>query len=166
MSFYKEILPFVEYVHSIRKLEDYLSFDLKFPMNWGIPKSMTESDGILPFDSGSQNLKGISFVCQIDEQNMANTLSKIQKVIKLNKDKEMKERLFKETIDSLKKTFETTDLDTLKRLYFDFEKEQNKILEDESEIGTTLELVEERTKERPKRTRVRKTETDQGDQES
>lgn len=164
MSFYKEILPYVDYLHSVRKLEDYISFDLKFPMSWSIPKSMTESDGIVPYDSGSQNLKGISFVCQVDEQNITSTLAKIQRVIKLNKDKEMKEKLFRETIDSLKKTFETTDLETLKRLYIDFESDVKNL--ENGDQGTSLELVEERTAERPKRTRVRKTETDKGTEES
>lgn len=163
MSFYKEILPYVDYLHSVRKLENYITFDLKFPMNWGIPKSMTESEGIVPFDSGSQNLKGISFVCPVDDQSIGSTLSKIQKVIKLNKDKEMKEKLFKETIDSLKKTFETTDLDTLKRLYIDFESDVKNL--ENGDQGASLELVEERTEERPKRTRVRKTETDKGTEE-
>jgi hypothetical protein len=148
----------------VRKLEDYISFDLKFPMSWSIPKSMTESDGIVPYDSGSQNLKGISFVCQVDEQNITSTLAKIQRVIKLNKDKEMKEKLFRETIDSLKKTFETTDLETLKRLYIDFESDVKNL--ENGDQGTSLELVEERTAERPKRTRVRKTETDKGTEES
>ena len=125
-------------------------------MNWGIPKSLTEEEGIVPFDSGSQNSKGISFVCPLKESEMSQTVSKILKVIKLNKDKEMKEKLFRETIDSLKKTFETTDLDTLKRLYFDFE--SNTIEEDAEDRRTTLELVEEGTEQRPKRARSRKTE--------
>jgi hypothetical protein len=109
MSFFKEIAPFSEFLHSVRRLEDYLSFDIKFPMSWGLPKSMTESEGIIPFDSGSQSLKGISFVCKIEEDQIKQTISKIEKVIKLNRDKELKEKLFRETIDTLKKTFETTD---------------------------------------------------------
>ena len=161
MSFYKEISPIMEYVVSIRKLEDYISLDLQFPMSWGLPKSMTESEGILPFESGSQNHKGISFVCPLGETEVTQLMSKIHKVIKLNKDKELKEKLFKETIDKLKKTFETTDLDTLQHLYFDFETQQT--LENGEDRGTSLELVEERTTERPKRLRARKTEDDQAD---
>jgi hypothetical protein len=48
-------------------------------------------------------------------------MSKISKVIKLNKEKELKERLFKETVERLKSTFEKTDLDKLQNLYFDFD---------------------------------------------
>lgn len=159
MSFYKELLPISDYLVSIRKLEDHISFDLKFPMNWGLPKSFTEEEKIVPFDSGNQNSKGISFVCILHETEMSQTVSKILKVIKLNKDKELKEKLFRETIDTLKKTFETTDLETLKKLYFDFETEKAKTLEDEAELeGATLELVDDRTEERPKRVRARKTE--------
>ena len=120
MSFYKELAPYTEYLHSLRKLESYLSFDMKFPMNWGIPKSITEEDKIVPFDSGDQSLKGISFISTMDEREVSSVMSKISKVIKLNKDREVKEKLFKETIDVLKRTFETTDLETLKNLYFDF----------------------------------------------
>ena len=136
MSFYKELAPYTEYLHSLRKLESYLSFDMKFPMNWGIPKSITEEDKIVPFDSGDKSLKGISFISTMDEKEVSSVMSKISKVIKLNKDREVKEKLFKETIDVLKRTFETTDLETLKNLYFDFEidEELNTDLESEMEL--------------------------------
>jgi hypothetical protein len=163
MSFYKELQPFSEYLHSIRKLETYLSFDMKFPMQWGLPKSITEEDKVVPYDSGDANMKGISFACSYEEKEVSATITKIIRVIKLNKDKEIKEKLFKETIDSLKKTFETTDLETLKRLYFDFETEQQKPLEDGEDGTTTLELVDERTEERPKRVRPRKEEINKAD---
>lgn len=165
MSFYKELQVFSEYLHSIRFLQDFITIDLKFPMNWGLPKSLTAEDKVVPFDSGDQNLKGISFVCAFEESEVTEAISKINKVIKLNKDREIKERLFKETIETLKKTFETTDLDTLKSLYFDFEKKEN-TLDNGSTGGASLELVEERTTQRPKRTRIRKEETDSADQEA
>ncbi len=165
MSFYKELQVFSEHLHSIRFLENFITIDLKFPMNWGLPKSLTSEDKVVPFDSGDQTLKGISFVCPFEESEVTETISKINKVIKLNKDREIKEKLFKETIDTLKKTFETTDLDTLKSLYFDFEKKEN-TLDNGSTGGASLELVEERTTQRPKRTRIRKEEADSSDQES
>jgi hypothetical protein len=55
---------------------------------------------------------------------------KISKIIKLNKERELKERLFKQTVEQLKQTFEKTDLDKLQNLYFDF---------DESDLETELE---------------------------
>ena len=121
MSFYKELLPFVEYLHSIRKLKTYLSFDMVFPTKWSLPKSIVEEGQIVGFEAENQNLKGISFVSPIDDSEVSKTMTKISKVIKLNKEKELKERLFKETVERLKSTFEKTDLDKLQNLYFDFD---------------------------------------------
>ena len=121
MSFYKELLPFVEYLHSIRKLKNYLSFDMVFPTKWSLPKSIVEEGQIVGFEAENQNLKGISFVSPIDDSEVSKTMTKISKVIKLNKEKELKERLFKDTVERLKSTFEKTDLDKLQNLYFDFE---------------------------------------------
>ena len=130
MSFYKEIIPFVEYVHSIRKLENYLSFDMKFPTKWSIPKSIVEEGQVIGFEVEDQNSKGITFVCPIAEKDMSTTLVKIGKVVKLNKERELKERLFKQTVEQLKQTFEKTDLDKLQNLYFDF---------DEGDLDTELD---------------------------
>jgi hypothetical protein len=130
MSFYKEILPFVEYIHSIRKLESYLSFDMKFPTKWSIPKNIVDEGQVVGFDVDDQNAKGITFICPINEKEISITLMKIGKIIKLNKERELKEKLFKQTVEQLKQTFEKTDLDKLQNLYFDF---------DEDEIDTDLE---------------------------
>ena len=130
MSFYKEILPFAEYIHSIRKLETYLSFDMKFPTKWSIPKSIMDEGQIIGFEVDNQNLKGITFVSPIEESQMSTIMIKISKIIKLNKERELKEKLFKQTVEQLKQTFEKTDLDKLQNLYFDF---------DESELETELE---------------------------
>ena len=121
MSFYKELVPYIDYVHSIRRLESYLSFDMKFPSKWSLPKSIVEEGQIVGFEAENQNLKGISFVSPIDDSEVSKTMTKISKVIKLNKEKELKERLFKETVERLKSTFEKTDLDKLQNLYFDFD---------------------------------------------
>jgi hypothetical protein len=92
-----------------------------FPTKWSLPKSLVEEGQIVGFEAENQNLKGISFVSPIDDSEVSKTMSKISKVIKLNKEKELKERLFKETVERLKSTFEKTDLDKLQNLYFDFD---------------------------------------------
>jgi hypothetical protein len=125
MSFYTELSPFVEYLHSIRKLKNYLSFDMVFPSKWSLPKNLVEEGQIVGFEAENQNLKGISFVSPIDDSEVSKTLSKITKIIRLNKEKELKERLFKETVEQLKNTFEKTDLDKLKNLNFYFEEEDD-----------------------------------------
>ena len=125
MSFYTELSPFVEYLHSIRKLKNYLSFDMVFPSKWSLPKNLVEEGQIVGFEAENQNLKGISFVSPIDDSEVSKNLAKISKIIKLNKEKELKERLFKETVEQLKSTFEKTDLDKLKNLNFYFEEEDD-----------------------------------------
>jgi hypothetical protein len=121
MSFYKEILPFVEYIHSIRKLESYLSFDMKFQTKWSIPKSIVDEGQVVGFEVEDPNMKGITFISPIGEKEVSSIIVKIGKIIKLNKERELKERLFKQTVEQLKQTFEKTDLDKLQNLYFDFE---------------------------------------------
>jgi hypothetical protein len=144
MSFYRELEPFIEYVHSIRKLKNYLSIDLKLPTKWSLPKSIVEEGQVVGFESDDSNFKGISFVTEINETAMGTTLNKVAKIIKLNKEKELKEKLFKQTIEQLKQTFEKNDLDKLQNLYFDFELPDNDLIdEEEDEEPTTLGLAEE-----------------------
>jgi hypothetical protein len=96
---------------------------MKFPIKWSIPKSIIDEGKIIGFEVEDQNQKGITFVTTINEAEVSLILVKIGKIIKLNKERELKERLFKETVDQLKQTFEKTDLDKLKNLYFDFDEE-------------------------------------------
>jgi hypothetical protein len=144
MSFYTTISPYVEYIHSIRKLENYLSFDMKFPTKWSLPKSIMDEGQLVTFEVGVESLKGLSFVSKIDDTEIESTLAKILKIIKLNKEREIKEKLFKETVDRLKMTFEKTNLEKLQKLYFDFENDYDDTIlnNDESERNTT-ELVEQ-----------------------
>ena len=146
MSFYKELVPFVQYIHSIRKLETYLSFDMAFPTKWSLPKSIIDEGQVIAFNLEDQNLKGVSFVSQIDEKQISTTMAKIAKIIKINKERELKERLFKQTVEQLKQTFEKTDLDKLQNLYFDFDEEDSTLgIEDdiEDEEEPTLEIHEQ-----------------------
>lgn len=149
MSFYKELVPFVQYIHSIRKLETYLSFDMAFPTKWSLPKSIIDEGQVIAFNLEDQNLKGVSFVSQINENDVSVILTKIGKIIKLNKERELKEQLFKQTIDQLKQTFEKNDLDKLQNLYFDFETDAPNLELDEQngQESAIIELVDEREDE-------------------
>jgi len=142
MSFYQQISEFSDYLHSIRKLEGYLSFDIMFPIKWGVPKSIVDEGQLVPFETGDENTKGFSFVSTINEKEINDTINKILKTIKINKDREIKDRLFKETIDRLKNTFEKNDLEKLKKLYFDFETEETSLEnEDDGQIPENTELA-------------------------
>ena len=149
MSFYKELVPFVQYIHSMRKLETYLSFDMAFPTKWSLPKSIIDEGQVIAFNLEDQNLKGVSFVSQINENDVSVILTKIGKIIKLNKERELKEQLFKQTIDQLKQTFEKNDLDKLQNLYFDFETDTPnlELNEQNGQESAIIELVYEREEE-------------------
>ena len=84
MSFYKELAPYTEYLHSLRKLESYLSFDMKFNTKWSIPKSIVDEGQVIGFEVEDPNLKGVTFVCPIGEKEVSSTIVKIGKIIKLN----------------------------------------------------------------------------------
>jgi hypothetical protein len=110
-----------------------------FPTKWSLPKSIVEEGQLVGFETENQNQKGISFVSPIEESEVSKTLSRISKIIKLNKEKELKEKLFREAVEQLKSTFEKNDLDKLKNLYFDFNEEDetpelNVELQDEDDL--------------------------------
>ena len=164
MSFYKEIEPFVEYIHSVRKLKTYFSFDLKFPNKWLIPKSIVEDQIVTP-DTNNPEFKVVSFVSQITEEEVSAVILKIIRVIKLNKEKEIKEKLFKQTIEQLKLTFEQTDLEKLQTLYFDFDTTDIDVelnTETHEQKSTVTELVREPEEERPKRNRKKQEPVSEG----
>lgn len=137
MNFYTAIEPFLEYFYSIRKLENYLSFDLVIPKTWGMPKSVSNEIQIVPFEAPHQdNFKGLSLVCEATQTETDKTVKAILKVIKANKEREEKEILFNEVVQTLKKTFESSDLNHLKKLQFHFETDKAKELEDDGPTET------------------------------
>jgi hypothetical protein len=88
-------------------------------------------------------MKGISFVCEMGEIPFEKTITGINKVIRLNKEREMKDELFNLAVQQLKETFAKKDLDTLKTLQFEFgDKPQLLDIIDEPR-GENVELAEE-----------------------
>jgi hypothetical protein len=118
MSLYKEIEHIVDYCSSIRKLKTYLSFDMIFPSTWNVLKSQVDETKTV-FNKSDDKGKNISFVSEINEEAISETISNIETVINYNKEKEEKERLFKEKVNELKNLFEKGGLEDLKNLKFD-----------------------------------------------
>ena len=112
-------------------------------------KSIIDEGQVIAFNLENQNLKGVSFVSQINENDVSVILTKIGRIIKLNKERELKEQLFKQTIDQLKQTFEKNDLDKLQNLYFDFETDAPnlELNEQNGQESAIIELADEREKE-------------------
>ena len=44
---YKELKDIFDYLVSVRKLKNYLSIDIEFPLNWKIPKRFVEEDKLV-----------------------------------------------------------------------------------------------------------------------
>jgi len=118
MSLYKEIENIVDYCASIRKLKTYLSFDMVFPASWVVLKSQVDETKTV-FNKSDDKSKNISFVSEINEESISETINNIETVINYNKEKEEKERLFKEKVNELKTLFEKGGLEDLKNLKFD-----------------------------------------------
>lgn len=120
MSFYKEIEDLVDYIHSIRKLKTYFSFDIDFPPNWVILKTYIDEEKTV-INKNSGESKSVSFVSDITDQSVTNTINTIRKIVEYNKEKEEKQRLFNEKVNELKGLFEKQDLRELKNLKIDIE---------------------------------------------
>lgn len=120
MSFYKEVEKILDYITSIRKLENYLSFDVVFPSTWSVLKSQVDETKTV-FHKNDEKGKTISFLSEIDESSITETVVRIESIINYNKEKEEKQRLFNEKVNELKNLFEKEDLDGLKSLKFDID---------------------------------------------
>jgi hypothetical protein len=149
MSLYKEITKYSDYLYSIRKIKNYLSIDMMFPDKWIIPKITNNDFEVLSLKISEPGYVGISFVAQISEAGINNIVLSINEIIKFNKEKEQKEKLFRQTNEKLKAIFDGTNINKLKKLKITFEDEkivnQEKNTEDEQTIGEseTAELVRE-----------------------
>lgn len=106
---------------------------MEIPKTWGVPKSLSTDGKTIPFESTTrgETHRGLSIVCEINETEVEKTVQDILKLIKINKEREEKEFLFKEVVSDLKKTFESSDLDSLKRLNFYFKEDQPKEFEND-----------------------------------
>lgn len=145
MSFYKEAKPLIEYLHQIRKLENYIIFDMLFSKTWKIPKKYIVEDKFLNNGSLEDKLH-LSFICDFEENSLNLIQSNILGIIRYNLEREAKEKLFETKVNELKSMFDKENLDTLKALQFELNK--NVILDDGDGQGNTettgiSEIIEE-----------------------
>ena len=121
MSIYKELTPIIDYLTQIRKLENYLVFDVAFPMTWKILKRHIIEDKFV--NNGTSNdLLNLSFVSEYDEKNINIIQDNILNIINYNLEREEKERLLEMKINELKTIFDKESLDNLKNFKFDINK--------------------------------------------
>jgi hypothetical protein len=139
MSLYKEFSSLLPYLQSVRKLENYLSFDVSFPKNWKLLKRFVDEEKVMEQSSKIENERMFSFVAEINEESVGLIGKNVRGIINYNLELEEKERLFQNKVGELKTIFEKSDLNNLKGLSFELKLESKKItLEDgeESVKGT------------------------------
>ena len=136
MSLYNEISPLFPYLNSVRKLKNYLSFDVSFPESWKLPKKFIDEDKIVQQESPTQNEKSFSFVSEINESEIEKLTNNILNIINYNIEREEKERLFQSKVEELKNVFEKQTLKDLQNLKFDIKLNGKIELDDnEDELG-------------------------------
>lgn len=141
MTLYQILNQLEEFFVSARKLDTHISLDIKFPSNWSMPKSTTQEFQIVPFEYKEEGWRGMSFVCEFNDKEVERNMGMITKVIKLNREREMKDKLFQTVVSELKKTFEKSDLEKLQNLSFVFNQPENLNVEDGLQ-GETIGLAE------------------------
>jgi hypothetical protein len=142
---YNELKDIFQYLVSVRRLKNYLSIDIEFPLNWKIPKRFAQEDKIIENQKLNDNGRFFSFVCEFDETVVNLTVENIKNIILYNKEIELKERLLKQKIDELKRIFESKNLENLQTLKFElFEEKLDDGEEDFNEGGTGDRLVDGR----------------------
>jgi hypothetical protein len=144
MSLYKEFSTLFPYLQSVRKIKNYLTFDVSFPNTWKLPKRFVDESKVVEQQSQIPNERLFSFVSQIEEKDIETLSQNIQSIIKHNLDREEKEKLFQTKVEELKGLFEKTNLNNLKQLKFDIKTAKIQLEDDEEEVRTTTGLVNER----------------------
>jgi hypothetical protein len=142
MSLFKEFSSLFPYLQSIRRLEDYLSFDVSFPKTWKLPKKYVPEDRVLEQESKIPNNRLFSFVSNIDETSIETTSNNITNIINYNLEREEKERLFTSKVDELKLLFEKNSLKNLKTLTFEIKPNKIELTDNEEEVKTTSLVAE------------------------
>ena len=148
MSIYKEFNDLYPYIQSVRKLKNYLSFDMSFPVTWKLPKKYVKEDSVIENESNDKNKRLLSFVSQFEEKSINNIVDNVKSIIKFNKELEAKEKLFNDKVTELKTLFEKQNLQSLNELKFEISpKKYNLDGEDEetdtNQEGATTGVVEE-----------------------
>jgi hypothetical protein len=119
MSLSIQFDPIIQYLHQIRKVEEFLVIDMHFPASWKILKKFVIEDRFVNLGTIDDNIIGMSFVSELDESSLTLTQNNIIGIINFNLEREQKENLLEQKINELKGIFEKQSLDNLKSLKFD-----------------------------------------------
>ena len=136
MSLYKEFSILFPYLQSVRKIKNYLSFDVSFPNTWKLPKKYVDESKVMEQTTTIPNERLFSFVSDISEDDVEKVSGNIQSIIKYNLEREEKEKLFDSKVNELKMIFEKQNLNNLKSLHFDIKQNKLELVDNEEDIDT------------------------------
>lgn len=119
MSLFTELSPILTYLSQIRKVEDYIVFDVLFPNSWKVPKKFVNEEKFVNQGTTEENLILLWFVSDLNEDDIEITKNNILGIINYNLEREEKEKLLENKINELKSIFNNESLDSLKNLKFD-----------------------------------------------
>jgi hypothetical protein len=143
MSLYKEFSTLFPYLQSVRKLQNFLSFDVMFSTSWKLPKKYVDEEKVMEQESKTANMRLFSFVSEIDEQSIEKVSTNIQNIINYNLEREEKDTLFQTKVTELKNIFEKQSLKNLKLLKFEIKQTKIELEDSEDEIRESTKLVSE-----------------------
>ena len=138
MSLYKEFSSLLPYLQSVRKLKEYFSFDVSFPITWKLPKKYVDENRVVEQDSKTSTHRFFSFVSEINEEDVDRITSNIKSIVKYNLEREEKEMLFENKVNELKGIFEKQNLKNLKNLKFQLNTNKIELIE-----GGEIEINDE-----------------------
>ena len=98
MSLYKEFSSLLPYLQSVRKLENYLSFDVSFPISWKLPKKYVDEKMVVEQKSGKSDFRCLSFATNFNEDTLDKLFANLNNIIGYNLEREEKEKLFERKV--------------------------------------------------------------------
>lgn len=143
MSIFTEFSGLFPYLQSVRKLEDFISFDILFPTSWKLPKKYINEEKVFEQESQSPNERLFSFLSKMDESELNISIDNIKSLIKYNIEREEKNILFEKKVEELKVLFEKTPLESLKNLKFEIKVSKLKLEDKDYEQSEISKLVGE-----------------------
>lgn len=122
MELYNNILEFGEVFNSIRMHEDFIVVDLKLPITWEDKKIISTREGKIQMKVGNSNEthKLVSFFNVFTSEGCKVLVEEIKAIIKWNSDVEEKNNLLNLKMLELKKVFVENNVDSLRKLNFEF----------------------------------------------
>lgn len=129
---------FSPYLLSLRRVDGYRIVDVELPNNWDAGKislELTKGNKKVQtvLTEQSEQSKVIAIVGSEESHSFVYLLDRLEKILRVNKEREEKNKLFKVTVKKLEKLFLDSNLDQLQKLVIDVDEEK----EQEMELGNT-----------------------------